>query len=48
MRTFRSQTGPFREGIYYESDEIEAIASDELHGVGLFRQSPSLYGWSAS
>ena len=40
MRTFRSQTGPFREGIYYESDEIEAIASDELHGVGLFPPVP--------
>ena len=40
MRSFKPKTGPFQEGIFYELEDVENIASDELHKVGLFPTSP--------
>ena len=40
MRTFKPKTGPFQEGIYYDLVDVENIASDELHRVGLFPPGP--------
>ena len=41
MRTFKSQAGPFAERPYYEDEELEVIAADELRKVGLMPGSPS-------
>ena len=40
MRSFKPRTGPFQEGIYYDMADVESIANDELHSVGLFPSSP--------
>lgn len=40
MKTFRAQSGPFVERPYYEDQEIESIAVDELRRVGLLPSSP--------
>lgn len=40
MRSFKPTTGPFQEGIYYDLEDVENIASDELHRVGLFPPQP--------
>ena len=40
MRSFKPRTGPFQEGIYYDLEDVEKIANDELHSVGLFPSSP--------
>lgn len=40
MRTYRSSTGPFSEGVYYSDDEIERICSDALRESGFMPDSP--------
>lgn len=41
MRTYRSQAGPFAERPFYEEEELEIIATDELAKTGLLPASPS-------
>lgn len=40
MKTYRSQAGPFAERPYYEEQELESIATDELRKVNLMPVSP--------
>lgn len=40
MRTYRSSTGPFSEGVYYTDDEIERICSDALRESGFMPDRP--------
>ena len=40
MRIARTTTGPFKERPYYESKEIDSIATDELRSVELLPRAP--------
>lgn len=40
MRTFRTQSGPFSEGVHYTSQDIELTCEDELRKVGLLPDTP--------
>lgn len=40
MRTYRTSTGPFSEGVYYTDDEIERICSDALRESGFMPGRP--------
>ena len=40
MRTYTPKTGPFREGVFYEDQDIENIATDELRRVNLLPSVP--------
>ena len=40
MRTYRSQKGPFQEGLFFSKEEIERICVDELRSVGLLPTTP--------
>ena len=40
MRTYKPRTGPFLEGVYYEDQDFEDIAIDELRKVDLFPSAP--------
>ncbi len=41
MKTYRSQGGPFAERPFYEDEELEIIATDELRKAGLLPSLPS-------
>lgn len=40
MRKYPSNTGPFREALYFEQEEIETICSDVLRSVELYPSMP--------
>ena len=40
MTTFKPKTGPFTEGVYYEDQDFENIAVDELRKAGLLPSIP--------
>lgn len=41
MRTYRTSSGPFTEGVYYPDDEIERICSDALRETGFMPEQPA-------
>ena len=41
MKTYRSHAGPFAERPFYEDEELEIIATDELRKAGLLPSRPS-------
>jgi len=40
MKTYPAKVGPFREAVYYETQDIEQICLDELRATGLYPSKP--------